>query len=454
MKSIHIFLCSSVFFSGCFSLPEKQAPLTEGALVLPEAYQTETSAELEVVDGLLELFDDPKLRTLTERALQNNPDLLATYAQLEESGFNFKKASGQQWPSLAINGSGARSDSGSDYSASNDYSLSLDAQWEVDLWGKLRNATRAASLEHSVLAATYQASQQSLAAQTMQAWFSLIAASRQLDLAQRERESFTDTYRLVERRYERGTATRTELELAHTDAANARADYQASENQRQEAARALQSLLGSYPDGQLDAANEWPKLLRTVPAGLPSDLLLTRPDILAAQQEIEAADARTKVAYADLFPSFTLTTSGGRSSEKLSDLGRSAFDVWSLAGGIAAPIFEAGQRRAEVDAAGKRAEQAYHNYRAVVINAFSEVEQALDAENYLAREETARLEAFAAAQRAVARSQRDYEAGLIELLDLLEAQRRAFTTEAQTISVRADRLSNRVSLALALGKGI
>jgi NodT family efflux transporter outer membrane factor (OMF) lipoprotein len=443
-----------MFFSGCLSLPEKQAPLTEGSLSVPETYQSETNAELEVVDGLLTLFDDPRLLELIEQALNNNPDLLATYAQLEESGFNFQKASGQQWPSLAVNASGARADSGSGSSGTNDYELSLDAQWEVDLWGKLRSETRAARMEYTALESSYKASRQSLAAQTMQTWFNLIAASQRLDLAKRERDSFAATYRLVERRYERGTATSTELELAHTDAANARADYQASVSQRQQAARTLQSLLGSYPDAQVASANQWPKLLRTVPADLPSDLLLTRPDILAAYQQIQAADARTQVAYADLFPSFTLTASGGRSSETLSDLGRSAFDIWSLAGQIAAPLFEAGQRKAELSAAGKRAEQAYQNYRAVVINAFSEVEQALDNEIYLAHEETARLEAFAAAQRAVAKSQRDYESGLIDLLDLLEAQQRAFSTEAQTITIRADRLSNRVSLALALGKGV
>ncbi len=453
MKSINYLLISTVVLSGCISLPEKQTPLAESAVSIPEAYAADTKSDLEIVDSLLGLFNDPQLTSLTERALANNPDLLATYAQMEEAGFNFQKAKGGLWPSLGASASGARSGAAG-IQASNTYSASLDAQWEVDVWGELRNSARASGFELAFREATYEASRQSLAAQTMQSWFSLIAASKQLELAERERDSFASTHQLVERRYERGTATRTELELAHTDAANARADYQASVNQRDQAARDLQTLLGSYPDAQLDAGLVWPELSRTVPSGLPSELLLTRPDIVAAYQSIQAADARSKVAYADLFPSFTLTASGGRSSDTLADLGRSAFDVWSLAAQVAAPVFEGGQRRAEVNAAGKRAEQAYQNYRSVVINAFTEVETALNSEIYLAREEAARLEALAASQRAVAKSQRDYESGLIDILDLLDAQRRVFTTEAQTIAIRAERLSNRVSLALALGQGV
>ncbi len=454
MKPLYFLLISSAALGGCMSLPEKQTPLTEQALTLPETYTAETDYELAIVDSLLTLFNDPQLTALTEQALANNPDLLATFAQLEESGFDFQKAKGGLWPTLSASGGATRSRSTTNSSASNNYSASLDAQWEVDLWGKLRNNARASGYEFAANQASYEASKQSLAAQTMQSWFNLIAASKQLDLAERQRDSFNSTHKLVERRYERGTATSTEVALAHTDAANAQADYQASVNARDQAARDLQALLGSYPDAQLQSGLNWPELNRTVPSGLPSELLLARPDISAAYQSIQAADARSKVAYADLFPSFTLTASGGRSSDTLADLGRSAFDVWSLAAQLSAPIFEGGQRRAEVNAAGKRAELAYQIYRGVVINAFNEVETALNSETYLAREETARLEALAASQRAVAKSQRDYESGLIELLDLLEAQRRVFSTEAQTISLRADRLSNRVSLALALGTGV
>ncbi|MDP4878923.1 MAG: TolC family protein, partial [Opitutales bacterium] len=216
------------------------------------------------------------------------------------------------------------------------YSAGLDARWEVDVWGGIRNSVKASKANNAALTANYEAAQQSLVAQSMQSWFNLITQGKLLDLAERRRDSLADTERLLTRQYESGTATLAALELARTDAANARADYQSATEDRNQAARALQTLLGQYPDASLIAARSWPALERTVPTGLPSELLLVRPDIVAAYQQILAADARVKVAYADLFPSFTLTASGGRSSDTLSNLGRSGFDVWSLAGQVSA----------------------------------------------------------------------------------------------------------------------
>ncbi|MGJ8640809.1 MAG: efflux transporter outer membrane subunit [Opitutaceae bacterium] len=442
-----------LLLAGCASIPQKRAELTEAAIATPDAYSAQPYPSLDVVDSLRELFDDETLNQYTQLALDNNPDLLRVFAQMEEAGFNFQKTRGSRVPSLSAGGAATRSRSSSG-STGNNYSASLDARWEMDLWGELRNRTKASEADFTAARANYEARQQSLAAQTMQSWFELLAATQLLDLAERQRESFDSTHRLVERRYERGTATITDVELALTDAADARADYESRQNERNQAARALKVLIGAYPDATLHADLDWPELKRTVPTGLPSELLLARPDIIAAYQNILASDARARAAYADLFPSFTLTASGGRSSDTLSDLGRSAFDVWSLAGQVAAPIFEGGSRRAEVSAAEQRAEQAYQNYRSVVLNAFSEVENALNSEAYLKSEENARMESLEAARRAEAKSRRDYESGLIELLDLLQIQRRVFTNEIQTINLHKERLNNRVSLALALGKGI
>ena len=446
-------LSAALFLGSCVGLPEKRADSIEDALTTPSAYETETMPELQVVATLLELFDDPALTQLTEQVLANNPDLLRTYAQMEEAGFNFQKTRGRLLPTLSGNGSASRTDSNV-ATMGNRYTASLDVRWEVDAWGELRNQSRASAADLAASEARYESSRQSLAAQTMQAWFNLIAAEKRLTLVEKERDSFASTSSLVERRYKSGTATSTDVALAQTDAASAQGDYVVRRSERDERARIVKSLRGTYPDAALQGAHNWPQLDRIVPSGLPSELLLARPDIIAAYQNIRATDARSRAAYADLFPSFALTANGGRSSDTLSDLGRSAFDVWSLAGQVAAPIFEGGQRRAEVGAAEQRAEQAYQNYRSVVIDAFLEVEDALKAETYLAQEEQARLSALEAARRATTRSLRDYEFGLIDLLDLLQAQRRVFNIEAQTINLHNERLSNRVSLALALGKGV
>lgn len=438
---------------GCAVLPERQEERVEEALEVPGNYVAEFDEPLQVASTLLEIFDDADLIELVDTALANNPDLLLAMAQMEEIGFNLAKARGDYWPDFSANGSASRS-GGDAIRTTKLYSASLDVSWEIDVWGRIRNSVGAAGFDLAAAEEDFEAARQSLGAQAMQGWFNLIATNKLLDLAERQLESFESTRRLVERRYEVGTSTLADLELAHTDAANARADYEARIDDRDQAARSLQVLLGGYPDQSLDASSSWPSLERSVPAGVPSDLLLVRPDIIAAYESVLAADARVKVAYADLFPSFTLTGSGGRRSDTFSDLGRTTFDIWSLAGGLSAPVFQGGALRAELGAAGKRAEQAYQNYRSVVINAFREVEDALSSESYLKREETERLEALEAARRAEQLTRREYEEGVSDILTLLETQRRVFTTEESTINLHAARLINRVSLALALGKGV
>ena len=437
-----------LLFSSCESL----APMA-ARVVPPErkAYEAKASPSLEVRDSLLELFNDPELSRIVDLTLTNNPDLKRSCARLQEQGFNLEKTRGRLFPTLQGNAIASRSESPG-FPPMSFYQLGLDASWEVDVWGKLRSGVTAAEAEAFQAQADYEAVRQSLAAQTIQAWFGLVRATKFLDLDRRRVESFLSTEKSVQRRFDLGQASLAELDLARTDLKNARADVEATLDFRDRAARQLRVLTGEYPNKKL-RANKWPTLLRKVPEGLPSDLLCRRPDIVSAFQAILAADARTDIAHKELFPSFNLTASGGRQSNQLSDLFRSGFDYWTLAGNVIAPIFNAGQLKNELFASGKRAEQAFYIYQGIVLNALREVEDALGSEHYLAREERARLDALKSSRLAMERTRRDYEAGLADLLILLEAQRRTFITEQQTIEIRYNRLINRVALALALGRG-
>lgn len=418
---------------------------------LPANYTATRGSQLQITNSLLSLFSDQNLTTAVNASLKHNPDLKVAQAQLAEAGFNLKKSQSRLFPSLGASGSASRSQR-NDGKITNNFSANLDATWEVDVWGRIRSGVNASSADQAAAAADYADARQSLAAQTMQAWFSLVAAEKSLELDQRRVDSFTDTEKLINRRFELGRASRADIALTLTDLANARADLQATKDTRDQAARRIQILTGGIPTAQL-RAQSWPDLDRSVPAGLPSDLLRRRPDLAAAYARILAADARVKVAHADLFPSFSLTVSGGRNSDTLSDLAHSSFNTWSLLGNLSAPLFDAGQRRAELGAAGQRAEQAFQRYQSIVLTALGEVENALGSELFLAREESRRIDALTTARRAARLTLRDYEAGTKDLLNLLEAQRRVFSTEQQTINVHAARLANRVTLALALGKG-
>lgn len=452
MRFHHLILFPVVLLVQCAPAPDGLSKRAGSALPLPARYDGTGYPEPEIATSLLNLFDNSELNALTQRALQQNPEVALSASRLAEAGFNLEKSRSSLFPALTGNARLGRSKS--QQGAFNAIDYGLDASWELDVWDRVQNTNRAAFLDQAAATADLKSVRQSIAAQTMQAWFDLVGSNKLLDLAKRREESLDATRKLVERRFEAGTASLADLELTRADLENARADQTRAIDSRDQSARRLQVFLGDYPNARLTAASSWPSLRRQVPAGLPSDLLRQRPDIDAAYQRIRATDARVKVAHADLFPSFRLTASTGQAATSLSRLLLGKDNVYSLFANMSAPLYDAGLRQAELGAAGARAQQAYENYRLIILVAFREVEDALNSESYLAREEASRLAALKAAQNAEKRTRRDYEAGLADLLTLLESKRRVFTTEEQTITLQATRLSNRVSLALALGKGV
>lgn len=423
---------------------------TRSALAPPANYSAYRTGNFEPAPSLLALFGDARLKKTVALALAHNPDLKSAASVLREAGFNFEKSRSSLFPSLSGNAGASRQKSAATTPAGS-FSAGLDAAWEVDLWGRIRAGVNASGADLAAARADYADARQSLAAQTMQAWFSLVATEKSLALDEERVSSFSGTHDSVKRRYELGKTSHADVDLALTDLENARADLESSRDLRNQAARRLEVLTGRAPTGDLRAGS-WPSLRQAIPAGLPSDLLRDRPDILAAYARLRAADERVQVAHADLFPSFSLTASGGRGSATLSGLANSSFSTWSLLANLSGPLYDAGERLAERDAARERAEQAFQSYQSSVLNALEEVENALGSELALAREESRREAALKAAREASERTRRNYEAGVDDILTLLTAQRRVFTTEQDLIRLRQARLNNRVSLALALGK--
>ncbi len=461
MSSAHVSIfaaCAGCLLGSCSSLPDPKVGGKDEGLGIPGGYKSGRAPVPELVGSLGKLFNHAGLNREIRLSQSGNLDLQAAAARLEEAGFNTRSARAGLFPSVTANGGGSRSQTNSAGGGVNfgsiiteRYSASLDAQWEVDVWGGIRAGVRAADANFDATAGDYEAAKQSIAAQTAQAYFDLIAATRFQNLTQRQLDSFQSTFDLVNRRFELGTADLGALDLARTDVEAAKAAIQGQKNNRDQAARNLAVLTGSYPDAGR-SANTWPSLKRGVAAGVPSTLLMERPDVFAAYQRILAADANVKVAHADLFPSFGLTASGGRQSSKLSDLSNSDFNVWSIAANLSGPVIDGGRRRGELGAANARAKQALANYRSTVLNAFREVENGLGSELYLKKQEEATADALDAARSAEERSLRNYEAGLVEILTVLEATRRRFSAEESLINLTNLRYQNRVALALALGK--
>ena len=404
------------------------------------------------------VFPSKELNRLIATAETKNPDLKAAAARLEQSGFSLASARSGLFPSLSAGTSARRSRSnsaGQGFEAGSftteRFDATLDAAWEADIWGRIKSGIAAAQSDQRALAADFATARQSIAAQTAQAYFQLVANTQLVALAERREKSFQQTYLRVDQRFGRGTATLGEVNLAKSDAQNAKAQIHLARESRDASKRNLAALVGSYPGTQY-SASQFPSLKRSIPAGLPSSLLRNRPDINAAYHRLRAADARIKVAHAELFPTISLTAATGRLSDQIPNLTSPDFTIWSLAGNLSAPIFDGGNLRAQKALAEAHAKEELAHYQSAVLTALKEVEDALASESFLASRESTIGEALKSAKVAQERFSRSYESGVGDLLTVLEVQRRVFDTEEALLNVKLLRYQNRVALALALGK--
>jgi NodT family efflux transporter outer membrane factor (OMF) lipoprotein len=435
------------------------SPPGEEALevAVPDAWGSEALAG--APQGWLADFGDPQLDALVEEALGGNLQLEAGVARLEQAMALARIEGADRLPSLSITGGAQRSMSNNLQDPpvrlrSDRFDVAAVASWELDLWGRVRAQALAANADAEAAEADFAALRLSLASRVAQAWFTAIEARRQAELALETLNSFEANLATVEERFGRGLSPALDLRLTRANVAAARGVHAQQQRLADASVRQLEVLLGRYPSGKLVPSPELPALDTGIPAGLPSDLLLRRPDIVAAGQRVAASDARLAESQRALLPSISLTARYGRASADLDNILKDSFDVWSLAGNIAAPVFQGGRLRANVDFSETRQREALANYRDTALTAFREVESTLAAEAFLRDQlEALRIgseESTGARQLAEER----YERGLVDIITVLESQRRAFTARSSLLAVHNQLLQNRLALYLALGGAI
>jgi len=333
------------------------------------------------------------------------------------------------------------------------FNARVNAAWEIDLWGRLANEKRAAARDADAAAADYQAARLSLAAAVAQAWFDAVEAELQVKLAQDTVRNFRDNLEVVHESFRAGLNSALDVRLERANLAGAEAELEASLIVRDRSVRSLEVLLGRYPSGELAVATELPMIESEVPAGLPAEILVRRPDVRSAALRLEASDERFSSARKNRLPGIALTASGGVSSGQLGNLLDYDAIIWSIAADLAAPVFQGGRLQAERDLAGAENEEVLSDYAQVVLVAFREVESALTAERILASQEAALEVAARESVEAEALALERYRAGLVDIITWLEARRRAFNARSSLLSVSNARLQNRIALYLALGGG-
>ncbi len=449
----------SLVIAGCATPPESQvadmpAVYPGGWVAQGVADETEPGLSLsEQTGGWVDDFSSSELRGLVEEAIANNYDLQATAANLGIASADATIAGADQYPQLngEFDGSTNRQFSSGSTVDFDSFLIGVGATWEIDVWGRLRDRQSAALADVQASIATLQGARLSLAARTANAWFRAIEAQQQLTLAAGTYDSFYRATEAIRQRYERGVSPALDLRLSLAQTAAAKAVMDERGRVLDAAVRELEVLLGRYPAHELAVAADLPEIVRSVPTGLPSELLERRPDLIVAERQLAASGKRVSEARKAMLPRISLTGGYGVASDQLGDLLSNSFSVWSLAGNALQPIFQGLRLSAGVDRAKAVAQQRLAAYGQAALDAFREVETALAAEQYLNQRvinlDESATQSIAGEEAAWQR----YERGLTDIITVLDTQRRTFEARTALISARANRLTNRVNLYLALG---
>ncbi|MEM9058225.1 MAG: efflux transporter outer membrane subunit, partial [Pseudomonadota bacterium] len=400
--------------------------------------------------GWIAALGDPMLEALVAEAQQNNRDLAAAAANVDRSRALARQAGASLSPQVSA---GVGSDSGGlvDGSGSSSYSAGVQASWEVDLWGRLRSGREGAVRSLEAAEADYRFSQYSIAAAVANAYFLAVEADKQLRLTASIIDALAETDRLTQVRFDNGIGNAQDVALSRSNLASSRNDLIEIEGARRDALRALELLLGRYPSADVEVSDELPAVPPAPPLGVPSELLERRPDLVAAERRIAAAIKGVDEARAARLPSLSLTGTLGGASDELSDVLDTGNLAWTAASSLLTPLIDGGFLKSQVDIAEAGVESAVAAYAQAALNAFSDVEGALDQEAVLRRREAELAVARDQAREALRLARLRYDEGETDLIDVLNIQNRVLGTESDLITVQRSQLSERLSLNLALG---
>ncbi|MDJ0840753.1 MAG: TolC family protein [Acidobacteriota bacterium] len=403
----------------------------------------------DIIVGWIDTFEDPTLIALVKEAQSNNKNLRAAAADVTRARALAVQAGAGLLPNVSLNAGGSRS--GTESGAGTNLDLGLQVSWEADLWGRIGAGSRAAQAGAAAAEADLRYAQHSLAGGVAKAYFTVIDAGQKLAIAQETVEILTEVKRIVELKEENGMASGQDSALARSDLATAKESLATVEGGRRDAIRALELLLGRYPAAELELGKTLPKLPPAPPAGIPSQILERRPDLVAAERRVASAFEATAQAKAARLPSLSLTGNTSGASSSLSDLLDPANVAWRVGASLLAPLFDGGVRRADVQIATASQEQALAAYGAAALQAFSEVETGLDQGVLLARRRDELKTALAEAQEAYRIADLRYREGESELLDTLTIQQRVIAAKNNLASIERLLLEQRIDLHLALG---
>ncbi len=435
-----------------------------------------------VVPNWILTFHDPELTALVADAVERNPDLKAAAARVEASRAAVRIAAASLYPRIAMKGlgerqgqhlsgdlgrdinppdfgnSGVENSGGAGLDTSMDdtsrrwvYGIAAGATWEADVWGRIRSKKAAAKAESEALEADYEFARQSLAAAVARAYFTTIEAAQQEANAQETLDIYQQYSNLTDIQKQHGFASDFDVSQIKSRTASAEDALYTAQQARAQTIRAIEIVTSHYPAGRFDVRRSFPRQPRSVPAGLPAQLLERRPDLIASERRFAAAFRRVNEARTARLPRFVLSAASGLGTADLDSIGSLSALVWTFAGGITQPIFFGGELQAAQDLRTAEQKAAAANYVSHALHAFGDVEDALANDYYLRQREGALGSAVSSSGESVNLAGKQLEQGQIDMFTILRLAGENLAAKVQLTQIRASRLRERVNLYLALG---
>lgn len=456
-------VCAALALAGCAglaSLPARDATVGALPVLTPPAGSTLQPAL--AIDRWWTLFGDVTLAARMQLALDRNHDLAIAAERVREARARLDELRGSQGPALDLQAQSGRSRGSADLGApsgpASRHQAALAGRYELDLWGALASADRAAR-ERLLAQEWARASVQwSLTAQVAEAHFGLRAVQRQLELATQMRTAREHTLALQQRGHAAGVASEFELRRAESELAATESTLAGLRRQQAGLQRTLALLIGQSPAELASALDAEPldtalALAAPLPQGPAAELLQRRPDLRQAEAELAATRADVAAARAATLPALRLSGSVGSDVRSLSSLFDGPGFVWSLAGSLTASVFDGGAGRARIEQADARAAMAQAGYRRAVLGALLELREAYAALETTQQAQQAEQRRSSALEQARRLAERGVAAGALNRLDLLDAERNAFQAQLAEVDATRDRLLSQVAAYKSLGGG-
>lgn len=460
------FLLPLVLLAGCTVGPDYERPAPETPPAWKEAGPWKQAAPKDAIakGAWWEVFGDPLLNELEARAAAANPDLKAAIARVGQARAIARISEADFYPTISLNPNVTRERNTENRSTqpptslaksytATEFHVPLEASYEVDLWGRVRRSVEASTAFAEAAVASYETVRLTMHSDVATAYFALRAIDSDRAVLRKTIELRRESLRLAEARLRLGVGNDLDVSRAETELTATEADAIGADRRRAEIEHGIATLTGrtpgelTIPDKPLDLAPP------AIPAGLPSELLERRPDVAEAERRMAASNAEIGIATAAYYPQLNLTAAFGFESRELKSLFDWESRVWTLAAGLAAPLYQGGRVDADVERAKARHEESVAQYRSRLLIAFQEVEDGLSGLRILSGQAEAQARAVASSRRTADLTTARYNAGLVSYFEVVDAQRTVLQNERQYTLIQGQRLTASVFLIKALGGG-